>query len=223
LAATYDARVHIVHVSSADGAARIADAAQRGVQITGETCPHYLTFAAEEIPDGATEFKCAPPIRERSTREGLWQALRRGELSFIASDHSPAPPAMKAIESGDFMAAWGGIASLQLLLPAVWTTAQANGLPIECVARWLGQGPAALAGLSKRKGAFTPGADADIVVWDPEAAFDVDPAALLHRHRLTPYSGRRLQGVVRQAWLRGEVVYDERGGLRIDAGHLLTR
>jgi allantoinase len=223
LAEHHCARVHIVHVSSAEGAQRIHDAKRRGVRISGETCPHYLTFASDEIADGTTAFKCAPPIRDRSARAALWHALDRGALDFVASDHSPAPPSMKAIDTGDFMSAWGGIASLQLLLPAVWTGARANGQSVDCIASWLAERPAALAGLSARKGSFAPGADADIVVWDPDDSFVVDPGRLFHRHPLTPYAGRQLHGVVHQTWLRGEVVYDGRRHLRTDAGHLIVR
>jgi allantoinase len=223
LAEHHRARVHIVHVSSAEGAQRIHDAKGRGVRITGETCPHYLTFESGEIADGATVFKCAPPIRDQSARAALWDALDCGALDLVASDHSPAPPSMKALDSGDFMSAWGGIASLQLLLPAVWTGARANGMSLDCIANWLAARPAALAGLAGRKGSFTPGADADIVVWDPDDSFVVDPRRLFHRHPLTPYAGRRLHGVVHQTWLRGEVVYDGRRHLRTDAGHIIVR
>jgi allantoinase len=223
LAERHRARVHIVHVSSAEGAQRIHEAKGRGIRISGETCPHYLTFASDEIADGATAFKCAPPIRERSARAALWHALDCGALDLIASDHSPAPPSTKALDSGDFMSAWGGIASLQLLLPAVWTGARASGISLPRVAHWLAEGPAALAGLAGRKGSFTPGADADMVVWDPDDSFVVDPGRLFHRHPLTPYAGRQLHGVVRQTWLRGELVYDGRRHLRTDAGHITAR
>jgi allantoinase len=223
LAERHRARVHIVHVSSAEGARRIHDAKGRGILISGETCPHYLTFASDEISDGATAFKCAPPIRGQSARAALWDALDCGALELVASDHSPALPSMKALDSGDFISAWGGIASLQLLLSAVWTGARANGLSLQRVAGWLAGRPAAFAGLAGRKGSFTPGADADIVVWDPDDSFVVDPDRLFHRHPITPYSGRRLHGVVRQTWLRGEVVYDGRRHLRTDAGHIIVR
>ncbi|MGH9330646.1 MAG: allantoinase AllB, partial [Vicinamibacterales bacterium] len=208
LASRHAARVHIVHVSSPEGASRIAVARRRGVRISGETCPHYLTFASDDVRDGATSFKCAPPIRGAGARDGLWAALLDGKLDFVASDHSPAPPSMKALDAGDFVAAWGGIASLQLVLPAVWTGARERGVPIERLAGWLAAAPARMAGLDGRKGTFSPGTDADLVVWDPDAAFEVDPAALHHRHPITPYAGRRLFGVVLQTWLRGELVYD---------------
>jgi allantoinase len=153
----------------------------------------------------------------------LWRALADGTLDFVASDHSPAPPSMKALDAGDFFAAWGGIASLQLLLPAVWTGARARAATIEQLVGWLATGPARLAGLEGRKGVVANGADADLVVWDPDASFVVDPAALYHRHPLTPYAGRRLSGVVRQTWLRGDLVYDGTHHLRTDRGHVLTR
>jgi allantoinase len=223
LARVHNARVHIVHVSSREGAERIRDARMRGVGVTAETCPHYLTFSSDEIRDGATAFKCAPPIRDADTRSSLWDHLGSGALDFVASDHSPAPPAMKALDTGDFFAAWGGIASLQLLLPAVWTGTRERGFPIEWVAGWLTTAPARFAGLAGRKGALEPGVDADFVVWDPDASLTVDPGALYHRHPITPYAGRRLVGVVRQTWLRGKLVYDGSHHLQTDRGRVLTR
>jgi allantoinase len=223
LAMRHRSRVHIVHVSSREGADRIRDAQARGIRISGETCPHYLTFAAEEICEGATPYKCAPPIRNAATRASLWDSLGSGTLDFVASDHSPAPPAMKALDAGDFFTAWGGIASLQLLLPAVWTGAREHGFPIEWMAGWITTAPARFAGLAGRKGALEPGADADFVVWDPDVSFVVDPAALFHRHPITPYAGRRLFGVVRQTWLRGELVYDGTRHLRTDGGRIIFR
>jgi allantoinase len=179
------------------------------VPVTVETCPHYLTFTAEEIPDGATQFKCAPPIRERDTREALWAALADGTIDLIASDHSPCPPAMKA--SGDFLAAWGGIASLELGLPIVWTGASARGFGPERVAEWMSAAPARLAGLDDRKGSIEPGKDADLVVWDPDAEFVVDETRLHQRHRRTPYAGMRLRGRVHETWARGRLVYRDGG------------
>jgi len=207
LAREFGARIHVVHVSSPDTARRIAEARDRGVRISGETCPHYLAFAAEEIPDGATQFKCAPPIRSRESREGLWEALRRGWIEVVVTDHSPAPPNLRLREVGDFFAAWGGIASLQLRLPAVWTGARARGFTLEDVTRWTAEAPARLVGLEARKGRLVPGADADIVVWHPEREFTVEEAGLRHRHKLTPWLGRRLAGVVEATYLRGEPVY----------------
>jgi allantoinase len=198
--------VHIVHLSSARSMGLIRTARAKGLPLTGETCPHYLTFAAEEIPDGAVEYKCAPPIRGRAEREGLWEGLISGEIDLVASDHSPCPPAMKET-GGDFFAAWGGIASLQVALPAVWTGARARGLAPERLAEWMSAAPARIAGLSGSKGALAAGCDADIVVWDPERSFVVDPATLLHRHKVTPYARRELYGVVRATIAGGRVVF----------------
>ncbi len=202
-------RVHVVHVSSMEALPVLERARAEGLPVTAETCPHYLTFAAEEIADGAVAWKCAPPIRSRQNRERLWDALREGLLDLIATDHSPCPPEMKKLETGDFRGAWGGIASLQLALSAVWTGARERGLTVSDVVQWMCAAPARLAGLQDRKGAIAPGYDADLVVWDPEASFEVDPAKLHHRHKTTPYAGRTLFGVVRRTLLRGETVYDE--------------
>jgi allantoinase len=204
----FSARIHIVHHSSADALPMLRDARAAGVSITAETCPHYLVFAAEEISDGATEFKCCPPIRERENREQLWQALGDGTIEMVVSDHSPCPPDMKLRESGDFLQAWGGISSLQLRLPATWTDAKRRGYSIEDLARWLCQAPAALVGLAGLKGAIGVGGDADIVIWNPEKEFLVEPEMLHHRHKLTPYAGRTLTGVVEKTFLRGEKIYD---------------
>lgn len=201
-------RIHIVHVASADVLPVLRRAREEGLPITAETCPHYLTFSAEEIPDGGVAFKCAPPIRSRENREQLWEALCDGVLDLIASDHSPCPPGMKKIETGDFRGAWGGIASLQLALAAVWTGAQERGFTIVDLAEWMCAAPARLAGLGDRKGRIAPGYDADLVVWDPEASFVVEPQNLEHRHKLTPYAGRKLAGVIRRTLLRGKTVYD---------------
>jgi allantoinase len=199
------ARIHIVHLATAQALPRLREARNAGLSVTVETCPHYLTFAAEEIPDGAVEIKCAPPIRSRENRERLWQALGAGEIDLIASDHSPSPPEQKR---GSFRDAWGGIASLQLALPAVWTGARERGFALVDVARWMSRNPARLAGLES-KGAILPGFDADLVIWEPETAFQVDPGALQHRHKLTPYAGRTLHGVVRRTLVRGRTVYDD--------------
>jgi allantoinase len=201
------AAVHVVHVSSREGCERIADARAEGLPVSAETCPHYLTFADGEIPDGATEFKCAPPLRGTAQRESLWRALADGTLDLVASDHSPSPPALKAADSGDFLRAWGGITGLQLLLPAAWTGAVARGHGPARLGAWLAEAPARLAGLAGRKGRLAPGHDADFVLWDPDASFAVRPEALHHRHRLTPWAGRELGGVVRETWLRGRLVY----------------
>lgn len=215
MASETGAEAHVLHVSSAD-AARIIGASS----LSGETCPHYLTFAAEEIPDGATLFKCAPPIRENEHREGLWDALRTGAISMIVSDHSPAPAELKAVDTGDFAAAWGGISSLQLRLAATWIGASARGFgPVE-LAKWLSAEPARLAGLS-RKGSIEVGFDADLVVFDPDATLVVRGRDLYHRHPLTPYDGMRLRGRVVETILRGEVVFD--GNPRSGHGRMLER
>jgi len=206
LARQYRARVHIVHLSSSSAAPIIREAKKSGISITVETCPHYLTLAAEEIPDGATQFKCAPPIREAANQEHLWAALRNGTIDFVATDHSPAPPQMKCTDAGDCMRAWGGIASLQLSLPLLWTSAHKRGFGIDDVAKWLCREPAKFARLS-RKGEIAPGRDADFVVWNPEQSFEVQSDKMFFRHKLTPYAGRSLFGVVQSTFLRGELIY----------------
>jgi allantoinase len=206
LMAEYPTRVHIVHLSSAKSLTAIHAARDRGLPITVETCPHYLTFAAQMIHDGATEFKCAPPVRWDSERDGLWKALFDSEIDLIASDHSPCPPSMKET-GGDFFAAWGGIASLELSLPAVWTGARAHGAGVEWVVRWMCEGTARLAGFEAQKGRLEAGYDADIVVWDPEASFIVDPTKLHQRHKATPYAGRELFGVVRATYVCGQLAF----------------
>lgn len=209
LSREFGARIHIVHLSSSEAIAMLQNAKSDGCAITVETCPHYLTFAAEEIADGATEFKCAPPIRERENREKLWAALVDGTIDFIATDHSPCPPAMKLPDAGDFMRAWGGIAGLELSLPAVWTEASSRGYAVPQIAKWMCSGPARLAGLEKRKGAISVGYDADLVIWNPEAKFLVDSAQLHQRHKVTPYAGRKLSGVVETTFLRGRKIFDK--------------
>jgi allantoinase len=200
--------VHIVHLSSASSLDIVRTARARGLPLTVETCPHYLTFAAEEIPDGATEYKCAPPIRDRAERDALWAALIAGDIDLIASDHSPCPPAMKETE-GDFFSAWGGIASLQLSLSAVWTGARARRVKPERIAEWMSAAPARLAGLQSRKGTLAAGYDADIIVWDPEARFVVDATELLHRHKVTPYSHREVFGKVSATYVGGRRIFGQ--------------
>ncbi len=217
LCRAYRARVHVVHLSSSDALPLLRAARAEGLPLTVETCPHYLCFGAETIPDGDTRFKCAPPIRERANREHLWAALRDGVLDFVVSDHSPAPPALKLLDAGDFRRAWGGIASLQLGLPAVWTAARARGFAVTDLARWMGQGPARFLGLEDRKGVLAAGRHADLVVWNPEATFTVEPSKLHHRHKPTPYAGQRLCGVVEKTLLRGKTVY-ERGRFADEPG-----
>jgi allantoinase len=198
------AHTHIVHHSSSDALETVRAARLEGLPFSSETCPHYLFFAAEEIPDGRTEFKCAPPIRERENREKLWGALADGTLSMVVSDHSPCSPGLKKLEHGRFDEAWGGISGLQLSLSVTWTEALQRGHGLAEIARWMCEAPARLAGLEASKGALRPGCDADFVIFDPEAKFTVDPAELRHRHKLTPYAGRKLRGRVKQVFLRGE-------------------
>ena len=206
LSREYGAHIHVVHLAAAEALPLVRQLRRDGVQLTVETCPHYLTFGAEEIQDGATAWKCAPPIRSAANREALWQALHAGDIDLIASDHSPAPASLKSVEDGDFVTAWGGIASLQVGLPAIWTQASARSLSLNRVARWMSTTPAQLAGLSS-KGQISPGADADLVLFDPDASWVVDPATLHHRHPLTPYAGMTLRGVVRRTIVRGETVF----------------
>lgn len=203
----YRCRVHIVHLSSAEALPELRAARGERLPITVETCPHYLHFAAEDIADGATQFKCAPPIRTRGNRDRLWQALADGDIDLIATDHSPCPPEMKARGGGDFLQAWGGVASLQLSLPIVWTAARRRGFVIEQIARWMSAEPARLAGLHHRKGSIQVGHDADLVVFDSHATQRVDAARLQHRHPITPYHGETLEGIVETTFVRGEKVY----------------
>ena len=208
LSREFDTRAHIVHLSSAEAIPLLREAQAAGVKITAETCPHYLHFAAEEVPAGATEFKCCPPIRERDNREELWDGLRDGTIGLIVSDHSPCPGEMKLRESGDFMKAWGGIASLQLRLPVVWTEARRRGFSLLDVARWLCANPARQVSFETRKGSIAVGCDADLVIWDPDTQFPVNPSSLHHRHKITPYAGEVLSGVVEQTFLRGRKILD---------------
>ena len=200
-------RIHIVHHSSADALPALRNAKNFGLPLTVETCPHYLHLASEDIPDGATEFKCCPPIRERENQEKLWEALREGTIDFVVSDHSPCPPPMKLREQGDFMKAWGGISSLQLRLPLMWTDASARGFNVSQLTEWLCAGPARQVGFGL-KGTLKPGAEADIVIWNPEAEFRVAPEGIHHRHKVTPYNGETLRGVVEKTLVRGQIVYD---------------
>ncbi|HEX4249177.1 MAG TPA: allantoinase AllB [Pseudonocardia sp.] len=205
LAEQTGARVHVLHLSSADALPMIAEAKAAGLPITAETCPHYLTLTAEEVPDGDTRFKCCPPVREAGNRDALWAGLADGVIDAVVSDHSPSTEDLKRLDTGDFGAAWGGIASLQLGLPVVWTEARRRGRSLADVVRWMAGNTAALAGLPG-KGGIAAGADADLVVLAPDAEFTVDAGRLHHRNPVTPYAGRTLTGVVRETWLRGEPV-----------------
>jgi len=209
-------RTHVLHLSAATG---LDDLASPGARVSVETCPHYLTFAAEEIPDGATEYKCAPPIRGAENRERLWEALRDGRIAAVVSDHSPCTADLKA---GSFFDAWGGIGSLELGLRAVWTQARARGFAFEDVARWMSEGPAVIAGL-ERKGAIVEGRDADLVLFEPDVGSEVDPIVLHHRSPVTPYAARRLDGRVWATYVRGVEVFAD-GRFRDEpAGRLLSR
>ena len=220
LSREFGTRVHIVHLSSSDALPLLREAQTTGVKITAETCPHYLHFAAETIPERATEFKCCPPIRESENREKLWQGLADGTIDMVVSDHSPCPASMKVSETGDFMAAWGGIASLQLRLPVTWTEAQRRGYSLRELTNWLCTNPARQVSLDSRKGTIAVGCDADIIIWNPHQEFIVDGAHLEHRHKLTPYHGEPLFGVVEKTFLRGRKIYD--GALNdLPVGHML--
>jgi allantoinase len=215
------ARTHIVHHSAASALPLLRAAHAAQLPLTAETCPHYLHFVAERIPDGATPWKCAPPIREERNREALWQALAEGVLEMIASDHSPCAPALKAMEAGNFVTAWGGVAGLQLALPVVWTQARARGHSLGDVARWMAERPARLAGLSAKKGAIAAGRDADLVVLDAEREQEVTPERIRHRHTVTPYRGERLAGVVTATYLRGAKIWDGARLAGADGGELV--
>jgi len=199
-------RVHIVHVSAAEALPKIREARRAGLPISAETCPHYLVFDAQAIREGATSFKCAPPIRGRANREALWAGLIGGDLDMVATDHSPCPPEMKLPMEGDFMLAWGGIASLEMALSAMATEADLRGVSFPDLMRWMSAAPAKLAGLEARKGAIAVGRDADLVAFDPDVMWVVDPGTLHQRHKVTPYAGRTLRGRVVATWLRGELV-----------------
>jgi len=210
-AAATGARAHIVHLSAAECVAMIAGAKAAGIRLTVETCPHYLYFAAEQVPEGATEFKSCPPVRDSINREALWRGLEAGVIDCVVSDHSPCLPELKSFGSGDFGEAWGGIASLQLGLSAVWTVARRRGRALHDGVRWMAAAPAELAGLPA-KGRLCVGCDADLVAFDPDAEYVVDAAKLQHRHPVTPYAGRTLTGRVRQTWLRGTALLDAESG-----------
>ncbi|GAA4928051.1 allantoinase AllB [Actinoplanes utahensis] len=212
-------RVHILHLSAASALPLIAAARADGVRVTAETCPHYLTLDAADIPDGATEFKCCPPIRDTANADRLWEALADGLITCVVSDHSPCTPDLKRRDTGDFAAAWGGIASVQLGLPVIWTAAAQRGHTLADVVKWMARRPADLVGL-RSKGRIAVGADADLVAFEPDEEFVVDAHALHHRNPVTPYAGKRLRGVVRRTWLRGRTVTgDEAGGIFLARGN----
>ncbi|WP_251151797.1 allantoinase AllB [Cellulosimicrobium sp. Marseille-Q4280] len=211
------ARAHVLHLSSSDALPMIRSAKREGVRLTVETCPHYLALAAEEIPDGATQFKCCPPIREIDNRELLWEGLLDGTIDCIVSDHSPSTPDLKELETGDFGTAWGGVSSLQLGLAIVWTEARTRGIPFARVVEWMSARPAGIAGL-RRKGEIALGRDGDLAVVEPDTAFVVDPTRLHHKNPITPYADRALSGAVVATYLRGEEITFDR-----PTGRLLAR
>ncbi len=204
----HQTRVHIVHLSSANSIQQIIEAKQKELPLTVETGQHYLYFNAEDIPDGSTAHKCAPPIREKENNDLLWNALKNGIIDFVATDHSPATADLKELESGNFMKAWGGIASIQLALPVLWTAARKRICSLIDIAKWLGENPAKLAGVEKTKGKIAIGYDADFVVWNPEESFIIDNDKLYHRNKVCPYAGEQLFGKVEQTWIAGEKVFD---------------
>jgi allantoinase len=213
LARKHRCPAHIVHLSSASALPMLRAAQAEGVPISVETCLHYLTFTAEEVGDGATQFKCAPPIREAANREGLWQGIEDGAIAMVVSDHSPCTPALKKPETGDFLGAWGGISGLQLGLSALWTLAKERGHDVARMFAWNAAGPARLAGLAGRKGRIAKGFDADLVLWDDAASFTAQPEYIRHRHKITPYSGRTLSGVVHRTWVRGRLAFERGAGV----------
>jgi allantoinase len=219
----FKAHIHVVHVSSALSVPLILRAKKQGLAITAETCPHYLFFAADSIGDGKPEFKCAPPIRDAKNNQKLWKALGEGAIDLVVTDHSPSPPSMKFLNTGDFFQAWGGISSLQLGLSAIWTQLSGKDFSLRHLVRWMCSGPAQLAGLDQHKGAIAPGYDADIVIWNPEKSFTVKSKMLRHRHKLTPYLNESLRGVVETTFLGGEMIYDRGRFLGSARGKLLRR
>lgn len=217
----FNCRTHIVHLSSANSIAQIKEAKQKGLPLTVETGQHYLYFTAEAIKDGQTQFKCAPPIREKQNNDALWQALKDGWIDFVATDHSPATPSLKEIESGDFMKAWGGIASIQFALPVLWTAAKKRNGTFSDIARWLCENPAKLAGLQHKKGKIEEGFDADLIVVDDEKTFTVDEACCHHKHKVSPYMGETLACVVEQTYLAGEKVYEDGKFIHLNKGNIV--
>lgn len=220
----YKFRLHIVHLSASQALVELCAARAEGLPVSVETCPHYLHFCAEEIPDGATLCKCAPPIRSRENREKLWQGLRDGIIDLVATDHSPCPPAMKRLDEGNFKTAWGGIASLSLALPVMWTEASRRGFTLSDLTRWMSEQPARLAGCLGRKGRIAEGYDADFAIFDPETDFVASEDRLYYRHRISPYLGEKLRGVVESTYLRGQAVFsggqfsEEASGREIRSG-----
>jgi allantoinase len=205
----YGFRLHIVHLATGKALEILRSARAEGLPVTVESCPHYLHLEAEQIADGSTQCKCAPPIRGRENREQLWQGLRDGVIDMVVSDHSPCPSDMKRMEAGDFQTAWGGIGSLSMALPVMWTEVQERGFSLAHIARWMSENPAQLAGCSLNKGRIAAGCDADFVVFEPESEFTVNGNRLYHRHAISPYMGETLRGVVRRCYLRGQLSFQD--------------
>ena len=214
----YGFRLHIVHLATGQALNMLHEAKAEGLAVSVETCPHYLHLQAENIPNGATECKCAPPIRDSANREKLWQALKDRVIDMVVTDHSPCPPAMKRQGEGNFRSAWGGIASLSMALPVMWTEARERGFTLNDIVRWMAEAPAQLAGCGARKGRIAAGYDADFVVFDPEAEFIVTEDRLHHRHAVSPYMGERLRGLVKRTYLRGQLVFQDGGFVGEAAG-----
>jgi allantoinase len=222
LCESHQCRTHIVHLSSAASLPQIAAAKEKGLPLTVETAQHYLYFHAEAIPDGQTAYKCAPPIREKENNDRLWEALGSGLIDFVATDHSPAPPALKNMTTGDLTTAWGGISSLQLAWPVLWSAARKRGFTLNHMARWLAENPAQLIGRDKERGKIAPGFAADLMVVDAEAGFQVTEALLQHRHKVSPYLGQHLTGRVAQTYLDGQLVFDRGHFTRLHSGGIVT-
>jgi len=216
----FNCRTHVVHLSSANSIEQIRIAKEKGLPLTAETAQHYLYFTAEEIKDGQCVFKCAPPIREKENNDQLWQALKEGIIDFVATDHSPAPPAIKELETGNFIKAWGGISSLQWALPILWTRAKQRGFGIKDICKWLCENPAKLIGKENTKGKIEIGYDADLIVWDPHKKFIVKEEGIYHKHKITAYLNRELSGVVEQTWIAGERVYNK-GEMKLHYGKII--
>jgi allantoinase len=203
----YHFRLHIVHLATSEALDMLRAAKSEGLPVSVETCPHYLHLVSDNIPDGQTLFKCAPPIRSRGNCGKLWQGLREGVIDLVATDHSPCPPEMKRLGERNFRTAWGGISSLSLALPVMWTEARGRGFTLADIARWMAEGPARLAGCESRKGRIAKDFDADFVVFEPETEFIATEDHLFYRHRVSPYLGEPLQGVVKATYLRGKCVF----------------
>lgn len=219
----YKTPVHIVHLSSADSLPQLKAARSKGLPVSVETCPQYLYFCAEEIPNANTLFKCAPPIRERENNEKLWNALKDGLIDFVVTDHSPATPDLKKIDSGNLKEAWGGIASIQFSLPVVWTAAKKRNFAVEKIADLMSKNVAKFIGFEKTKGQLKVGYDADIVVWDPEMSFTVKAADIHYRHKISPYVGEELKGVIKQTYIGGKKVFENGKFLSLPQGKILLR